>query len=614
MDTGKQVDTKTGARTSLFTCLSVYLSTYHRLLLWFLPLVFLGLFFFYPFARIISLTFNINTLAVENLQLAFSVLRFTLFQAVLSTLLTLLLGLPSAHLFARFEFRGKSLLRALTAVPFMLPTVVVAAGFNALLGPRGWLSFLFPLSSFQFIGTLPAILLAHIFYNTTIVIRIVGNALSRLDPRLDQAARTLGADNRRAWQRVTLPLLMPALTASTLLVFLFDFTSFGVILLLGGPSFSTLEVEIYIQAVKRLNLPLAALLSLIQLICTLVFSILYTRVISRNTVQTSPRSAESNIRKPRTLREKLLLASFVFLLASFFIAPLLALPLRSFTRLEADRGQRGEVQYGFTTDYYAELFINRRGSVFYVPPIRAALNSLGYAAATVFLSLLFGLPAASALAKPTRLERILDPLLMLPLGASAVTLGLGFIVSFNRPLPTPSSILSAINCSLSAVHRSLITDHRSLITDHCSLITETFTPLASPLLVPLAHTLIALPFVIRTLQPALASIPDGLRHAAATLGASPFQVWKNVDWPILSRAALSAATFAFTVSLGEFGAAILLTRPEYPTISVAISRFLAQPGGLNYGQAMAMATILLAITALGILLIEKIRLPGAGEF
>jgi len=622
MDTGKQVDTKTGARTSLFTCLPVYLSTYHRLLLWFLPLAFLGLFFFYPFARIISLTFNLNTLTVQNLQLAFSVLRFTLFQAVLSTLLTLLLGLPSAYLFARFDFRGKSLLRALTAVPFMLPTVVVAAGFNAMLGPRGWLSFLpstgsgygFPLSSFQFIGTLPAILLAHIFYNTTIVIRIVGNALSRLDPRLDQAARTLGADNWRAWRHVILPLLKPALTASTLLVFLFDFTSFGVILLLGGPSFSTLEVEIYIQAVKRLNLPLAALLSLIQLICTLVFSILYTRVISRNTIQTSPRSAESNIRKPRTLREKLLLASFVFLLASFFIAPLLALPLRSFTRLEADRGQRGEVQYGFTTDYYAELFINRRGSVFYVPPIQAALNSLGYAAATVFLSLLFGLPAASVLAKPTRLEKILDPLLMLPLGASAVTLGLGFIVSFNRPLPTPSSILSAINCSLSAVHRSLITVHRLLITDHCSLITETFTPLASPLLVPLAHTLIALPFVIRTLQPALASIPDRLRHAAATLGASPFQVWKNVDWPILSRAALSAATFAFTVSLGEFGAAILLTRPEYPTIPVAISRFLAQPGGLNYGQAMAMAAILLLITTLGILLIEKLRLPGAGEF
>jgi len=564
---------ESGKRLSLFSCLPVYLSTFlPRLLLWLLPLTFLGTFFFYPFARIISLTFNLATLTAENLQLTSSILGFTLYQAVLSTLLTVLLGLPSAYLFARFDFFGKSLLRALTAVPFMLPTVVVAAGFNALLGPRGWLNLTFFQSHpIPFVDTLSAILLAHIFYNTTIVIRIVGNALARLDPRLEHAARTLGANDLRVWWNVTLPLLRPSLLAATLLVFLFDFTSFGVILLLGGPSFSTLEVAIYLQAVKRLNLPHAALLSLIQLLCTLAFSILYTRIISRNTTQTAPRSAESNIRKPRTLQERIFTFAFSFLLFIFFLSPLIALPFRSATRLEADRAQRGEVHYGLTADYYTELFINRRGSVFYVPPIRATLNSLGYAVTTVILSLLLGLSAASALAKPTRLERVLDPLLMLPLGASAVTLGLGFLIAFPRLL-------------------------------------------AMPFLVPLAHTLIALPFVIRTLQPALASIPDRLRYAAASLGASPFQVWKTVDWPILSRATLSAATFAFTVSLGEFGAAILLTRPEYPTIPVAISRFLAQPGGLNYGQAMAMGTILLVITTLGILLIEKLRLPGAGEF
>src|SRR5574338_360840 len=101
--------------------------------------------------------------------------------------------------------------------------------------------------------------------------------------------------------------------------------------------------------------------------------------------------------------------------------------------------------------------------------------------------------------------------------------------------------------------------------------------LASPWLVPLAHTLIALPFVIRTLQPAIASIPQRLREAAASLGASPFQAWKAVDWPILSRAVLGASTFAFTVSLGEFGAASLLARPDYTTLPVAVARFLSQP-------------------------------------
>jgi thiamine transport system permease protein len=239
--------------------------------------------------------------------------------------------------------------------------------------------------------------------------------------------------------------------------------------------------------------------------------------------------------------------------------------------MEADRGQRNEIQYGFTTEYYEELFVNRRGSVFYVPPIRAAINSITFAGATVILSLLLGFPAALALAKPTRVERILDPLIMLPLGSSAVMLGLGFIVLYGRWL-------------------------------------------ISPLLVPFAHTLVALPFVIRTLQPAISSIPERLHQAASSLGASPLRVWKTIDWPILRRSTLAAATFAFTISLGEFGATLLISRPDYPTIPVAVERFLSQPGGLNYGQAMAMATLLMLLTTASILFIEKFRLPGTGDF
>ena len=546
-------------------------SWWGRITLWLLPLFFLIISFFYPLARILALTLDPRTLTSENHLSALDVLLFTFSQAALSTLLTLLLGLPSAYLFARYEFPGKPLLRALTAVPFMLPTVVVAAGFSALLGPRGLIHTLFPFFSFPFVGTLWAILIAHVFYNTTIIIRVVGNALSSLDPKLEAAARSLGADSFHVWWNVILPILRPSILASSVLVFLFDFTSFGVILLLGGSQFATLEVEIYLRVLRLPNLSLAALLSVIQLVCTLIISLLYTRIVTRSTIQTAPRSAESNIRKPKTLREKIIVTIFAILLTSFFLLPLSALPLRSFFRLEADRGQRGEVQYGFTTDYYTELFVNRRGSVFYVPPIRATANSLGYAGATVILSLLLGFPAALALAKPTRLERVLDPLIMLPLGSSAVMLGLGFIISFGIWL-------------------------------------------TSPLLVPFAHTFVALPFVIRALQPAIASIPERLRQAASSLGASPLEVWKNIDLPILRRATLAAATFAFTISLGEFGATLLIARPEYPTIPVAIERFLSQPGGLNYGQAMAMATILMLLTILSILLIEKFRMPGSGEF
>lgn len=548
-----------------------------RLLLWVLPLTFLAVFFFLPFFRIIGVGLTPEAFSPDNLRLAAQTLLFTVYQALLSTLLTVILGLPCAVLFARYSFPGRSLLRALTAVPFMLPTVVVAAGFNALLGPRGWLNLTLMqtlgLSAppITFVGTLGAILVAHVFYNTTIVIRIVGNALSSLDPRLGLAARSLGANPRQVWWHVILPLLRPSLLASCLLVFLFDFTSFGVILLLGGPVFATLEVQIYIQALQLLNLPLASLLAFLQLVCTLVFSIFYARNAERILVQTSPRPASQNLRKSTRPAEKVFVGGMLLIIVFLFVLPMLALPLRSISRLDADRGQRGQVQAGLTAAYYTQLFVNARDSVFYVPPVQAALNSLTYAAATILLSLILGFPAAMALARPGRLERFLDPILIIPLGASAVTLGLGFILAFGRLL----------------IH---------------------------PWMVPLAHTLVALPFVIRVLQPALAGIPVRLRQAASSLGASPFRVWQTVDWPILRRATLSAASFAFTISLGEFGATTLVSRPEYPTIPIAIYRFLSQPGALNYGQAMAMATLLMGLTAAGIFLIEKLRLPGVGEF
>ncbi len=553
---------------------------------WLGVFIFLGVFFFLPLGHILWLGLNpasFKTIAAGSLDRVFSVFLFTFYQAALSTILTLLLGLPVAFLFARFDFRGKSFLRTLTAIPFMLPTVVVAAGFIALFGPRGWVNIaamrLFAVDTppIVFSGTLGAILLAHVFYNTTIVIRIVGNAISRRDPRLGQAAQTLGANPLQVFWRVTLSLLRPSILAATLLVFIFDFTSFGVILLLGGPGISTLEVEIYKQVTYFFNLPLAAVLSLIQLLCTLVFSILYTRVLNRTAVSIHPHSNISQ--RPKGLSQRMFVSFFFVVLVALYLLPLGSLPLRSVLRLEADAGQRGQVHYGLTADYYTELFINRNDSIFYVPPFKAVGNSLGYASLTVILSLLLGFPAAAALAHPRRLERLIDPFLMLPLGASAVTLGLGLIITFNKPIPGTGFLL-----------------------------------LASPLIVPLAHTIIALPFVIRTLQPALASIPDRLRQAATTLGASPRRVWIAVDWPIVSRATLSAAVFAFTISLGEFGASSLVVRPEYPTLPIAIARFLSQPGGLNYGQAMAMATILMLVCGLGILLIERLRLPGVGEF
>jgi thiamine transport system permease protein len=173
------------------------------------------------------------------------------------------------------------------------------------------------------------------------------------------------------------------------------------------------------------------------------------------------------------------------------------------------------------------------------------------------------------------INHLLDSLIMLPIGTSAVTLGLGFIIALSRP---PLDLRASI------------------------------------LLIPLAHTLVAFPFVVRSLTPALRSIQPRLRQAASVLGASPSQVIRYVDFPLVGRALLVAASFAFTISLGEFGATSLLARPEYPTVPVAIYRFISRPGGLNYGQALALSTILMGVCLAGMLAIERFRILGAGEF
>ena len=560
----------------------------YGMLLWLAPLAFLALFYFLPLGSILRLSFARGEGGwAQPLAEVFTspsirgVLGFTFGQAALSTLLTLLFGLPGAYLLARYQFRGKSLVQALAGIPFVMPTLVVAAAFDALLGPSGWINrglmafFGLDQPPVTFTYSLGAILTAHVFYNTTIVLRTVGDFWSHLDPRLEQAARVLGANRWQVLRRITLPLLSPAIASAALLVFIFDFTSFGVILVLGGPQFATLEVEIYNQTTNLLNLPLAAALSLLQLACTLALTIIYTRLSRRLSRPLSLRPQAYTQRRLTTWRSRLVAGVILVTLLGLLTAPLAALALRSVTRLEPDRGQQA-YQPGFTLNFYRELGINRRSSIAYVPPVTAIGVSLGYAIATVALSLLLGIPAAWALARHANAlsSRILDPLLMLPLGTSAVTLGLGFIVALGPP----------------------------------------FNLRASPALVPLAHTLVAFPFVVRSLTPALRSISPRLRQAAAVLGASPRQVARRIDLPLVGRAVLVAATFAFTISLGEFGATAMIYRPEYPTVPVAIYRFISRPGDLNYGQGLALSTILMLVCAGGMLAIERLRIADVGEF
>jgi thiamine transport system permease protein len=546
--------------------------------LYLLPLAFLALFFFFPLIEILSLGLvsergldlaPFRTMAAEPYYIR--LVAFTTAQALISMILTLLAGMPAAYVFARYDFRGKALLRALTTVPFVLPSMVVAASFTALFGPRGhvnsWLMGLLGLDAppLRLQHTLALVLLAHVFYNAAIIVRVVGGFWANLNPRGEEAARVLGANQWRAFREVTLPLLLPAIVAASLLVFLFCFTSFGLILVLGGPQMATIEVEIYRQAISYFDLPLAATLAILQLVFTYAIMTIYTRIQARATVPLDLRPREATQQRPATWSARLVVWAGVGGLMILLLAPLLALVDRSLS-----------LEGSYTLRYYQALFTNPSQSFFYVPPAEAIGNSILVASITVALSLLIGLSSAYLLAGPPgAVKSMLDPLFLLPLGTSAVTLGLGYIVALNRP---PLNLR------------------------------------ASPLLLPLAHTLIAFPFVVRTLLPVLRGMKPGWREAASVLGASPARVLREIDMPIIARALVVGAVFAFVVSLGEFGATLLIARPNFPTMPVVIYRLLGAQGALNQGQGLAMSALLMLVSAVVIVLLERLRVGRFGEF
>ncbi len=542
-----------------------------------LPIAFLALFYFFPLAAILLYSFFPNgapelagVREIVSDPYYLNVLWFTTWQAALSTILTVLAALPAAYLFARYQFRGQTLVRALTTLPFLMPTIVVAPAFVALLGPRGAvngaLMNLLRLDAppFQLVGTIWIILLAHIFYNYTIVFRIVSSFWSNLDPQLGDAARVLGARGVQVFTEITLPLLAPAIIAASLLVFMFDFTSFGVILILGGSRLATLEVEIYRSAANLFDLPLAAALSLLQILFTLILIVVYTRLQARLAAPLRVRPQAITRRALKTVREKLFVALNIAAMLIFLLAPLVVLVVESL-----------QTPQGFGLANYLALNVNTRGSATFIPPTDAIRNSLLFASVTVALAVALGLIAAYAVVQQRRSGAIFDVVFLLPLATSAVTLGFGYILAFSQ---------------------------------------EPFDWRAQVWLVPVAHTLIALPLVIRSILPLLRDIKPNLREAAAMLGANPARVFREIDLPIVTRAVLIGAVFAFTVSLGEFGATTLLARPEWSTIPLAIYRLLGQPGLSNYGQALALSTLLMLISAIAIALMERVRIGEAGEF
>ncbi|NLC98699.1 MAG: iron ABC transporter permease [Actinomycetales bacterium] len=487
------------------------------------------------------------------------VIAFTLWSAGLSTIITVVLGMPIARLLYATTWPGRRIFAALFLVPFVLPTVVVGVAFRLLLSESGRFGFL------GLDGSATAIILAMVFFNLTVVVRIVGIAWENRDPRAAEAAASLGANPMQVFWTVTLPALAPAVAAAASVVFLFAATAFGVVLTLGGLRYSTVETEIYLLTVSHLDLQGAAALSIVQLLIVIGLMLLSSRVGRSRSTGGRARAT------PRPVQWRDAPAAACLGLGFVLIgAPLVALLSRA-VRFDG----------AWSLEYFRRLSAAGDDPSIGVSLGDALETSLRVAVDATLIAVVLGLWIALLVtrrprtASERRLLGGIDAIFVLPLGVSAVTLGFGFLIALNRP-PL---------------------DFRD-----------------SAMLVPLAQALVALPLVVRTLTPVLRGIDERMREAATSLGANPRQVLTTIDLPRVSRPLVAAAGFAFAVSMGEFGATSFVARADSPTLPLLIYRLIGRPGEGHLAMAAAAAVVLALVIMVVVVVSDRSHERGVAQW
>ncbi|MFO7927730.1 MAG: ABC transporter permease [Halobacteriota archaeon] len=494
--------------------------------------------------------------------------RFTAYQALLSTIASLALGLPGAYVLSRYEFPGRRTIRSLTLVPFVLPSIMVAVGFAAMFGTEGPLNralVAFGLAPVELLFTLRIIVLAHAFYNAPLVVRVVAAAWETVDSRTVETARSLGASPRRAFLDVVVPQLLPAVLTSALLIFIFTFMSFPIVLALGGLQLATVEVWLY-DRITSLRLGEAAALAVLEATITLGLTYAYLRY---ETGQAATRNVALRARKRLFARfdlERFAIGAYAAVIGVVFFGPVLSMLLASVT----------SVNGGITLEHY-ELLFARREAVVGTRPDIAIRNSLVFAVGTLALAVPMGVVISMLTERDTLIARAVGTLAMVPFAVSGIVVGLGLL----------QTVVFGVD----------VFGYRVQVTGAVAIVA--------------AHAVGAYPFVVRTVAPALASMDDRLVESARALGASRTRALVDIELPIVMPAVAAGAAFAFAISIGEFNSTIVLVEGGNAyTMPVAVERYLADR---TLGPATAMGSVLLIVTSVSFVVIERVGAYGGFE-
>lgn len=544
---------------------------------------FLLAFFYIPIIRIFQTAFSSETgngfqIFWETLSDPFNLkfIGFTFLQAFLSTILCLLIGLPVGYFFAKYEFRGKKLIVNLLTIPFVLPPVIVLIGFTVTYGEGGWVNLLWQNitnSSSGLItidGTVQGIILAHVFYNLSVIIRLTIPAWQNIDYQQIEVSSTLGAKKRRIFRKIIFPQIKNAIISSSLLVFIYTFNSFAIVMKLGNFNYYTLEVLIY-ESIKTSSLSKGASLAIIQLVINSITIILYL-IIERKSrkmaegketgLKTEKLSFRNSDWKARLVMVSYLLVILIVIIFSF--APILAIIVKSFI----PDNPLSSPFWG-----YSQIFTQQKITPLNTTTVRLFGNTFLFALVASVISLLLSILIVFVLRnryqrikkyEKSISESLVSYIIILPMATSSITLGLGLYLNFRN-----------LGSYYNAVWIFIV----------------------------MSHVLISIPFVTRSIMVAYNRIDVELLNVASSLGASRLQIFRKIEFPLIKRGIIVGGIFSFAISLGEFGATYLLARADYETLSIGIYNLLKSQ---TLQISTAMASILVIITALCFYLINRL--------
>ena len=523
-------------------------------------------------------------------------LSFTLVEASVSALATVLIGLPIAWHLARSEWKHVRLVRALLAVPFVTPAIVAAMGFLALISEGGLLwsmgidlrletgiiGVMAETFGWQHPGHFIALILAHAWFNLSLVIRFVEPPLATFDPRWEEQLSLLPGGNSRInrLRNLWIPFIGPAILCSAVMTFLFSFTSFALVKWL-TPFSTTMESSMANMGGAagimgyRVDASMVILsTSAVQFLILMLTLILLTMLQRRNNSRVSMIS--ENVARNNHGKLNLIGKITIFSGLIFTLAPMISIFIASFRiRDSIGNGQ-------FTERYSFDAWVAAwQGDLSYVSASEALSNSLIYAVVTLLVSLPLGWILSStihSLEKSNRMKlaKFVDVLSMLPLAISAVMVGLGILLGILR-----------YNSSL-----------------------------FSFFLIPvLPHIMLTTPFVVRIMTPAMRAIDPAFEQQAKLLNLSPLRCWWHGRLSFLRGPAIVAASLTLAFSLGEFGASWILVRTgSWDTLSILVDQLMSRPKFDPMVQPVAMATasMLMILTFILFVIAERFRPKGDG--